>query len=395
MPAMTHDPARPSTAERRPRRAKLSALGVLALVGTVLLPAGTSVAATAPGLGNAESFAVLGSTTVTNTGETVVNGDLGVSPGTAVTGFPPGVVVDGDIYAADDAADAQADAATAYGALAAQPCTQDLSGEDLGGLTLTPGVYCFDVAAGLTGALTLDASDPDDVFIFRIGTALTTGPGSSVEFLDGLASCNVFWQVGSAATLDVGTEFVGTLIALTEAITLEDEATVMGRLISLNAAVTLINNVVTATSCAAEGETTGGDTTGGTDAGTTGGDTTSGDTTATDTTGGDTTAVDTTGGDTTGGETTGGGTTGGDTTDGGTTTDLGTGGPGVPTSTTGGDVPRPELPNTGSSVVLAGLAVLAIAVGGGLVWFAGTKRSTAARHLRLTARRARRRAAMA
>jgi hypothetical protein len=109
-------------------------------------------------LGTAENFAVLGASAVTNTGPTTVVGGLGVSPGTAVTGFPPGVVTGGTIHS-DDAAStqAQADAASAYAALAALPVTQDLSGQDLGGLTLTPGVYHFSSVAQLTGMLTLDA----------------------------------------------------------------------------------------------------------------------------------------------------------------------------------------------------------------------------------------------
>jgi hypothetical protein len=387
MPAMTNAPAHAAPSRRRPRLAKVAALGVLALVGTILLPGGASMAATAPNLGTAESFAVLGATTVTNTGDTVVNGDLGVSPGDAVTGFPPGLVVEGAIHAGDEtAASAQSDARTAYNALAAQPCGETLTGTDLGDLTLTPGVYCFSSSAQLTGALTLDAlGDPAAVFIFQIGTALTTASGSSVEFTDDFASCNVFWQVGSAATLGSGTDFVGTLIADTEAVIADIGAIVMGRLISLTAAVNLDTNVITATTCAAAGGTTGGDTTGGETTGETDGGTT-GETTGGETTGGETTG-ETDGGTT--GETTGGDTTGGDTTGGGATPELDLGGPGVPTSTTGGDGPRPELPVTGSNVGLAGIAMLAIAAGVGMVLVAGTKRSTAARHLRLTARRAR------
>jgi hypothetical protein len=111
----------------------------------------------APPLGTTQSFAVLGSSTVTNTGPTVVTGDLGVDPGTAIVGFPPGTVVGGTIHDADAVAlQAQTDNTTAYNNLASQSCTSNVS-TDLGGLTLVPGVYCFSSSAQLTGALTLDA----------------------------------------------------------------------------------------------------------------------------------------------------------------------------------------------------------------------------------------------
>ena len=134
--------------------------------------AGSAQAQTAPTLGTAGSFAVLGSSGVTNTGPTVVSGDLGTSPNPAITGFPPGTVVNGTIHANDAVAvQARSDATTAYSTLAGQPCDVNLSGQDLGGLTLTSGVYCFDSSAQLTGTLTLDAQgDPNAVFIFQIGS---------------------------------------------------------------------------------------------------------------------------------------------------------------------------------------------------------------------------------
>lgn len=209
------------------------------------------MAQTAPSLGTADSFAVLGATTVTNTGPTVVDGDLGVSPGTAVTGFPPGIV-NGTIHAADAvAAQAQTDSLAAYNSLAGQACDVDLTGQDLGGMTLTPGVYCFSSSAQLTGDLTLDAQgDPDAVFIFQIGSTLTTAPGSSVNVINGGSPCNVFWQVGSSATLDTTTAFVGTIIA-SESVTLNTGATISpGRALALNGAVTMDSNTIDATSCA-------------------------------------------------------------------------------------------------------------------------------------------------
>lgn len=209
------------------------------------------MAQTAPTLGTADSFAVLGATTVTNTGPTVVDGDLGVSPGSAVTGFPPGIV-NGTIHAADAvAAQAQTDSLAAYNSLAGQACDADLTGQDLGGQTLTPGVYCFSSSAQLTGTLTLDAQgDPNAVFIFQIGSTLTTAPGSSVNVINGGSPCNVFWQVGSSATLDTTTSFVGNILA-SESITLNTGATILpGRALALNGAVTLDSNNIDATSCA-------------------------------------------------------------------------------------------------------------------------------------------------
>ena len=173
-------------------------------------------AATAPNLGTAESFAVLGASTVTNTGSSVINGDLGLSPGTSVTGFPPGLVVPpGIIHAADAVSlQAQTNVTTAYNTLGGQPCDIDLTGVDLGGLTLTPGVYCFSSSAQLTGKLTLNAlGNPYSVFIFQIGSTLTTASGSSVVVINADKLCNVFWKVGSSATLGTTTDFKGNILA--------------------------------------------------------------------------------------------------------------------------------------------------------------------------------------
>ena len=207
---------------------------------------------TAPTLGTASSFAVLGGQTVTNTGPTVVNADLGVSPGSAVTGFPPGIVVGGSIHAADAlAAQAQADNTAAYNNLAGQSCDTDLTGQDLGGMTLTSGVYCFSSSAQLTGALTLDAQgDPNAVFIFQIGSTLTTASNSSVLLINGGSPCNVFWQVGSSATLGTYTTFVGNILALTS-ITLNTGASVSARALAQNGAVTLDTNTIGSAGCAA------------------------------------------------------------------------------------------------------------------------------------------------
>jgi ethanolamine utilization microcompartment shell protein EutS len=201
-------------------------------------------------LGTATGFAVLGGSTVTNTGSTVVTGDLGVSPGTAITGFPPGFVI-GTIHAADAVAlQAQSDVTTAYNALAGLACNTNLTGQDLGGLTLTPGVYCFSSSAQLTGTLTLNAQgNSAAVFVFQIGSTLTTASNSSVLMTNGGSSCNVFWQVGSSATLGTDTIFFsGNILALTS-ITLNTRARISGRALARNGAVTMDTNIVSNAAC--------------------------------------------------------------------------------------------------------------------------------------------------
>jgi hypothetical protein len=209
-------------------------------------------------LGTAQNFGVLAGSTATNTGATTVNGNVGVSPGSAVTGFPPGVVVGGAIHSNDAVAmQAQNDLTTAYNNIAATPCTVNLTGQDLGGLTLTPGVYCFTTSAQLTGALTLDAlCTPNALFLFKIGSTLTTATGSSVTVINTGNSCpptippnpdsncnHVYWQVGSSATLGTGTSFTGDILALTS-ITLTTGANTKGRALARNGAVTLDTNNV-------------------------------------------------------------------------------------------------------------------------------------------------------
>ncbi len=205
---------------------------------------------TAPTLGTAETFAVLGGSAVTNASSTTVNGDLGVSPGTAVTGFPPGSVTNGSIHAADAVAgQAQSDTTVAYNNLTGQACTKDLTGQDLGGMTLTRGVYCFSSSAQLTGTLTLDAGGISGaVFVFKIGSTLTTASNSTVQVINGGSFCNGFFQVGSSATLGTGTRFQGNILALTS-ITATTGANVMGRLLARNGAVTLDSNTVSRAGC--------------------------------------------------------------------------------------------------------------------------------------------------
>ena len=203
-------------------------------------------------LGTSQGFAVLGGSTVTNTGGTVITGDVGVSPGSAITGFPPGTVV-GTIHAADaPAGQAQSDLTTAYNAAAGTPCTVDLTGQNLGGLTLTPGVYCFTSSAQLTGTLTLNLQgNPNAFFLFKIGSTLTTASGSSVLLINsGGTTCptNLFWQVGSSATFGTATSFLGNVLALTS-ITLTTGATLNGRALARNGAVTLDTNTISIAAC--------------------------------------------------------------------------------------------------------------------------------------------------
>jgi Ice-binding-like len=229
------------------KRVCFSLVASAAFAGLLFGPS-PALAQTAPSLGTAQSFAVLGGSTVTNTGSSTITGDLGVSPGSAVTGFPPGIVVSGTIHAADATAlGAQNSVTTAYNSLASQACTQDLTGQDLGGKTLTAGVYCFSSSAQLTGTLTLNAQgNANAVFIFKIGSTLTTASGSSVVVTNGGSLCNVFWQVGSSATLGTTTSFTGSILALTS-ITLTTGASVTGQTLARNGAVTLDTNAVAMT----------------------------------------------------------------------------------------------------------------------------------------------------
>jgi hypothetical protein len=222
---------------------------LLTVVGAMASPG----AQTAPSLGTAASFAVLGGQTVTNTGPTTLFGDLGVSPGTAITGFPPGIVTGGATHAADAVAlQAQSDVTIAYDALAGQACppANDKTGQDLGGQTLVAGVYCFSSSAQLTGPLTLDAQgNAAAVFIFQIGSTLTTASNSSVSVINGGTGCNVFWQVGSSATIGTTTQFVGNILALTS-IALQTGATMVpGRALARNGEVTMDTNNVTILGC--------------------------------------------------------------------------------------------------------------------------------------------------
>jgi hypothetical protein len=234
------------------RRGRVACVGVLACLVFAAIP--IAAKASAVGLGTAQPFVVLSGSGVTNTGPSVLNGDLGVSPGTSLSGFGLPAVVNGATHANDAvAAQAQSDLTTAYNVAAGQPIPpgNDLTGVDLGGLTLGPGAYGYSTSAQLTGQLTLDAhGDPNAQFVFVIGTTLTTATASSVILTNGASPCNVYWKVGSSATLGTSTAFEGNLLALTS-VSLNDSVTVLGRVLARNGEVTLINDVLTTPQCAA------------------------------------------------------------------------------------------------------------------------------------------------
>jgi hypothetical protein len=226
----------------------LAASSVAAATG-LLVSAGTANAAAAPvGLGTAAAYSVLGGSTVTNTGTSVLAADLGVSPGTAITGFPPGIV-GGTVHAADaNAAQAQSDLTTAYNDAAGRAKTGDVSG-DLVGQTLVAGVYKSTDTLAISGTVTLNAQgDPSSVFIFQVASTLITATSSKVALINGAQACHVYWQIGSSATLGTTSIMVGSVMALTS-VTVTTGTVVQGRALARNGAVTLDNNVFQQPGC--------------------------------------------------------------------------------------------------------------------------------------------------
>jgi hypothetical protein len=225
------------------------------LLGAASVPrldSSTTSAQSGVPLGTTTTFAILAGQAVTSTGLSVVNGDLGISPGTALTGFPPGIINGATELGNPVSAQALADAQVEYAYLDGLPCGTNLTGVDLGGQTLTPGVYCFDSSAQLTGTLILDAQGScDSLFVFQTGSTLTTSVASEVIVINNpcATNCrgggNVFWQVGSSATIGTGSQFVGNIVANTS-VTLNFGASVAGSVFGLIGAVTLDSNNVSA-----------------------------------------------------------------------------------------------------------------------------------------------------
>ncbi len=227
---------------------KLKNLTILFVLTTLFVVVGgplpevqaSPAAAVAPDLGSAATFVALASSTLTNTGSGVFVGNVGTSPGTSVTGFPPGIVFNGAIYEGGAVPDqAQTDATAAYVALNGQSCDVDLTDQDLGGMTLAPGVYCFDTSAGLTGNLVLDAQgDPNAVWVFKTGSTLTSASIATVAVINSGKALNVFWKVGSSATFGANSRIIGNIIA-DISITLGTGASLTGKVLALNGAVTM------------------------------------------------------------------------------------------------------------------------------------------------------------
>ncbi|QKV81117.1 DUF3494 domain-containing protein [Amycolatopsis sp. Hca4] len=241
-------------------RRSSTVVGLCAVVTTLglglVVGAPQAVAAEAPvGLGTAMSYSVLGGQAVTNTGPSTLAGDLGVSPGTAITGFPPGTAA-GTTHAGDAvAAQAQADLVVAYNDAAGRAPTASVAG-DLVGQTLAGGVYQSTGPLALGGTLTLDGQgESDTVWIFQVASTLITAPASDVNLINGAQACNVYWQVGSSATLGTNSNFVGTIMALTS-ITVTTGTAVAGRALARNGQVSLDDNTFTTPGCATSPTTT-------------------------------------------------------------------------------------------------------------------------------------------
>jgi hypothetical protein len=242
----------PVRATARPRHLSLwlTPVAIVAVGVAVLAPAVRSDAAVSPvGLGTAGSFAVLAGSGITNTGPTTINGDIGTFPTPAITGSGS-MTITGTNHGSDAVTQgAKNDLVTAYNTAAGEGPTTAVSA-DLGGTTLAPGIYNSASSLGLTNQLTLNGGgNPNALFVFQAGSTLTTASSSSVVLTNGAQACNVFWQVGSSATLGTGSTFRGTILALTS-ITVTTGTTINGRVLARNGAVTLDTDTITKPTCA-------------------------------------------------------------------------------------------------------------------------------------------------
>jgi hypothetical protein len=196
-------------------------------------------------LGTGGAYGVFASSAISNTGSTIINGKIGIYAGTAATGFPPGNST-GEDLGNDKAATAKSDLESCYNSLLALQTTDDLTGQDLGGQTLKSGVYEFDTSGQLTGTLTLDAENKSNaLFVFKFGSTLTTATGASVVLTNGAKGCNIYWQIGSSATLGTSTSFAGNVLS-DVSITSQTSVSVLdGGLYAITGAVTLNTNTIT------------------------------------------------------------------------------------------------------------------------------------------------------
>ncbi len=230
------------------RRMSVGVASVAALALLVALPGSAQAAATPIPLGTADPFVVLAGQTITNTGTTTITGDIGISPGSSLTGGPPLMILNGTSHVADPVAlGAQAALGTAFDNAAGQTPATAIPSE-LGGSTLVPGIYSSGVFT-ITNTLTLDAgNDPNAVFVFQSAATLIAAAGSHVNLINGASPCNVFWLVRSSATLNTTADFSGNILALTD-VHLRTGATVQGRALARNGEVTLDANTITRPTC--------------------------------------------------------------------------------------------------------------------------------------------------
>jgi hypothetical protein len=225
-------------------------LGVIGLLApmSLLFVSNAGAAASAVPLGTTSGFGVLAGAGITNTGPTTINGDIGSYPTTSISGTGS-MTINGTNQGGDGLTQqAKTDLVTAYNNAAGQGPTTPITA-DLGGQTLVPGVYNSASSVGLTGTLTLNGGgDPSAVFIFQAGSTLTTASASQIVLANGTQACNVFWQVGSSATLGTGSSFLGTVLAA-QSITVTTGVTIDGRVLAQNGAVTLDTDTISAPSC--------------------------------------------------------------------------------------------------------------------------------------------------